>query len=342
MARVAKHQWDIQPTWWLLFTPMLLRGSDSLSTSRHICLLENYQHVQGPYFSALLDQLLTEQTNIRQRNLVYCTSHKDVEALQQQRYSKESMDVILDELTDTLDLDHTELIVLDEWNPVSLQETIFASSSNNINPKIPSILWVQGQNAFWTRHLLRTSGLDRMIQQYCCGGGGNGSQDCIFVGEGAGARCASSTMAVAHIYGDDPRASPELQVQGLNLLGDDRWVSFGVDRETLESHSKTKDVVSNVEVCEKNQVFVWSQSNDAQEKATATTFIMTPHQKGTIERYTTPEPLPPLFTSTSSSSSPSSSPSSKEGVACYGEPSIDPSRAIQNVLGDSEWLEEFS
>ncbi|KAL3902678.1 MAG: hypothetical protein SGARI_005724 [Bacillariaceae sp.] len=102
-------------------------------------------------------------------------------------------------------------------------------------------------------------------------------------------------MDVAHVKGDDPKESPELQ-----------RIPGGRDGETLPEEVTTDSM--------------------------ATRFVMTPHSKGTIERYTTPDRLPPLVTS---------SVTSMEGVACTGEPSIDPSRAVQNPLGDSEWLEEF-
>lgn len=284
------------------------------------------------------------------------------------------MDTYLEELAKDLYLDHTQLWILDDLNPVLLEE-LFESdggvddddeNTNNGNDKSalqvpPSILWVQGYNAFWTRHMLRTSGLDRMIQQRCCCSGGgssgddqekkhqnnnnsNNSSDCVFVGEGAGARCAGPTMAVAHAFGDDPKASPELQIQGLNLLGDDRWVSMGINSATLQSHSKTKDIVPNIEMCDEDQVYVWAQSSSpppprgdgSMPPRTATKFIMTPQRRGTIERYTTPDPLPPLFIRTTSSSMDED----EEGVACYGEPALDPSRAVQNPLGDSDWLEE--
>ncbi|KAG7336833.1 hypothetical protein IV203_035416 [Nitzschia inconspicua] len=304
--------------------------------SRHLCLFHNYRNVQGPYFSALFDQLL-EQTDIKQRNLVYCTTSYD----QQNGCDlPDNTDTFLnDELMSALDLDHIQNVILDEFNPLSLEDLVTKTD----NPQhTPTIFWVQGQNAFWTRHLLRTSGLDRMIQLRCCGFSNDSDttvRDCIFVGEGAGARCAGTTMALAHAFGDDPKAAPELQIQGLNVLGDNRWVSFGVEREMLESHSKTKDLFQSdaIEVCDEDQVLVWSQSSslkltDASDPVLATKFIMTPHRKGTIERYTTPDPLPPIFVSTSVA---------EEGVACHGEPSMDPSRAVQNPLGDSEWLEEL-
>jgi hypothetical protein len=290
---------------------------------RHVCLFESYQNVQGPYFSTLFDQLV-EQTLIEKRNLVYCTTKRDMIP---------DMNRHLDGLKMALDLDDIKLVILDDYNPVSL-EPLFVNDGNNSH--VPSIVWVQGRNAFWTRHLLRTSGLDRILQTRC--GSNVGSDDCIFVGEGSGTRCAGTNLAIAHAYGDDPKVAPELQSQGLHLLGCNRWISFGVDRPKLETHRNTKHVISSIQICDENQVFVWSQSShnyqkqdEAQEMAT--TFIMTPCRKGMIEQYTTPELLPPLVISESES---------VEGVACNGEPSIDPSRVVQNLLDDSEWLDEFT
>jgi hypothetical protein len=115
-------------------------------------------------------------------------------------------------------------------------------------------------------------------------------------------------------------------------------VAFGIDKEKLQVHRRTKDIVGSIHICDHGQVFVWSQESRLEgdktpsaATTTATRFVMTPHHKGTIERYTTPDRLSPLVTSGAS----------KEGVACHGEPSIDPSRAVHNQLGDSEWLQEF-
>jgi hypothetical protein len=320
--------------WNLLLLPLLLIITASSRQSlfvlslpswggRHVCLFESYQNIQGPYFSALFDQLV-EQTQIQQRNLAYCTTRRDL---------LPDINTHLDGLELALGLDHTQLAILDDYNPVSL-EPLFINNGNN--PHAPSILWVQGQNAFWTRHLLRTSGLDLIIQQRC--GSNIANDDYVFVGEGAGALCTGTTMVVAHAHGDDPKVAPELQSQGLHLLGHNRWISFGVDRPKLERHCETRPVVSNIEICDGNQVYVWSQSshksqNEDETKELATTFIMTPCRRGTIERYTTPEPLPPVVISESSS---------LQGIACHGEPSIDPSRAVQNLLSDSEWLDEFT
>jgi peptidase E len=317
--------------WNLLLWPLLLVfiGSSVLSLvesfqcwgGRYVCLFESYHNVQGPYFSALFDQLV-EQTLMQQRNLAYCTTRRDM---------LPDMLMHLDGLKVALSLDHTQL--LDDYNPVSLQ-SLFVNDGNNLH--VPSIIWVQGQNAFWSRHLLRTSGLDRVLQHRC--GSNIDSDNCVFVGEGAGSRCAGTTMAVAHAHGDDPKVATELQSQGLHLLGHNRWVSFGVDRPNLETHRETRQVVPNIEICDENQVFVWSQSSQNHQKQDrnkelATTFIMTPCRKGMIERYNTPDPLPPLVISELPS---------LEGVACNGEPSIDPSRVVQNLLCDSEWLDEFT
>ena len=87
-----------------------------------------------------------------------------------------------------------------------------------------------------------------------------------------------------------------------------------------------KDTITTLRT---DQVLVWSQTTD-QESTTATTFVMTPCKKGTIENFETPPPLPPLGKTSNTHG----------GVPCEGEPAIDPSRTMQQI-GDSEWLEEF-
>jgi peptidase E len=293
---------------------------------RHLCLFDDIANVQGPYFSALFDQLYGE-TQLQRKNLAFCTTRLDLEKLVEPS-------VFLDDLKSSLDLDDIKIVILDDLNPLTT-ERIFQKPNSN---EEPTIIWVQGQNAFFTRHLLRTSGVDRMVQERCAPNAS--SPATIFVGEGAGALCAGSTMAVAYVK-DDPSLSPELQVQGLGLLGEGKsgqFVSFGVERDALEKHAKTHAMVEQIHICRSDQVFVWSQSSTSSipsgdaEKLLATRFIMTPHRRGMIEKYTTPDMLPPVITNSHSTGS--------DGVPCPGEPSVDPSRAVQQI-GDSEWLEEY-
>jgi hypothetical protein len=156
----------------LFFVSPLIYSSASLAIptcGRHICLFENYECIQGPYFSALFDQLFT-QTQLKCKNMVYCTSKYDLVGLRNNDNIHDTGG-LLDELMKSLCLDHIQLVVLDDLNPVSL-ETLFTTGDSSHNPnnkgnQEPSIFWVQGRNAFWTRHLLRTSGFDRLIHQKC-------------------------------------------------------------------------------------------------------------------------------------------------------------------------------
>lgn len=83
---------------------------------------------------------------------------------------------------------------------------------------------------------------------------------------------------------------------------------------------------------------------------TTTKFIITPSQKGTIEKYESiSNPLPPLVLNNRRRSSNRKSNNDDEenkadeaeGVHCYGEPSIDPSKSIQvsetNLGITEEW-----
>jgi hypothetical protein len=319
------------------------RGSTSICSNRHggrhICLLDDYDTVRGPYFSALFDQLMGE-TQHPTKNLAYFTSQADLSLRDATDLgSRNDRNTFLEELRASLALDDANLFLLDEWNPLTLESEL--STSN------PTIVWVQGKNAFRTRHLLRTSGLDRWLEARCAPlqedaeisstkeeSGCHGA--ILYVGEDAGALCAGSDMAVARARGDDPKMAPEPQFVGLNLLGDDdddRRVSFGVERELLEGHPRTCHycVAGNIQVCRNDHVFVWSQSPT---KETATTFLMTPSRRGTIEHYTTPDP----WLDRHNRSRPGQS---DGGVACFGEPAIEPSRSVQRV-GDSEWMDDFS
>ena len=360
---------------------------------RHICLFEDYKHVQGPYFNALLDQLIeqtmtTNDSTLVSRNgdegdeegddessndhgkkksLVLCTTRSDLQYEEQIEedendgsfpdYKKSTpLDVMLDDLRSCMQLDYTDVLIMDDFNPVSLSERLqlsqsrpssFSSSSDEGSRSQmidPTIIWVRGRNAFRTRHFLRTSGLDMWIRQRCCGGmtarrGGDSNMHCVplYVGEGAGAVVAGATMDIAYVKGDDPRESPELQVNGLALFGDRRSVAFGLDTTALEDNHRTQSLMEKaaIELCNNDQVYVWSQDftidMDDSDEVIATKFVMTPGRRGMIEQFTNPDPLPILIDDTNSLD---------EGVPCVGEPAIDPSRTMQRV-GDSEWVEEY-
>lgn len=313
---------------------------------KHICLFDNYDTIRGPYFSALMDQLMGETQHLT-KNLAYFTSKYDLKQQQHDDENEDSEDHdgghndLMQILSVSLDLYAANLFLLDEWNPLTLSERLTTLQ--------PTMVWIQGRNAFHTRHLLRTSGLDRWLQEHCTplaqqkqdenvSISQTGDGAVLFVGEGAGAVCAASSMDVAYVKGDDPTMSPELQMCGLDMLGDDDneyLVTFGLEQKQLEEHSRTKHNIydlANIQICQNDQIFVWSQSP---VQTPATSFVMTPRRRGMIERYTSPDPwLDRRYRCSSQSKD------GGDGVACYGEPSIDPSRSM-HMIGDSEWIEEY-
>jgi hypothetical protein len=374
-------------------TSSLHDGAVEPTGSRYICLLEDYEKVRGAYFYALFDQLF-ELTGLEEKRIAFLTTQKDLDGLSchiqgmddrnenddgddekggndngnDNGTTAEALEALLETLESSLELETApEVFVLDDWNPLAVEERFSAvgtgtatSDGDGGNDKDPTILWLYGNhNAFYTRHLLRTSGFDRYIQERSasssCGDENENERhtddnNCVFVGEGTGAACAWITMDAARARGDDPRGAPELQAFGLKLLGNDEngnskaiatseGVGFGV--VFAKKALSISDDSPGIEVCGEDEVFVWAQppqelsfsaEEEQQQQHVATNFIMAPNRRGTIERYTTLDPLPPLVVRKEQQSS--------EGVACYGEPSVDPSRSMQaGTIGDSEWCE---
>jgi hypothetical protein len=309
--------------------------------------------------------------------ILFCTSRDDWDAIQGEDGEWHTR---LEHIQSSLFVDDVSVLVLDDYNPVRLEEDLLTLSSSRPGASSSATaatatvvvgFWVYGRrNALWLRHLLRTSGMDRTVQRLCCPSASTDAA--VYVGEGDGAICAGSTMAVAYAQQQQqqqqqqipkdgpshtplPPPPPELQVHGLNLLGDHQHVSFGMTRDQLLRHPKTGPLLRGVgggsdrdriEICSPDQVYVWSQrrSGGGDGKSTTTTettttetttmethqFLMTPGRRGTIERYSTPDPIPPVVPDGDGDG----------GVPSPGEPSIDPSRAVQAVGGDSVWLEE--
>ena len=357
---------------------------------RYICLFDNYHKVKGSYFNALFDQML-DQTRFEYKNMIFCTTNADIQNIiinndndsdnvaddddddDDDGIHKDDDETtststtttttttttkiasMLDELKISLDLKEIpELFIMDDWNPLKIQERFSVSSDSR--PPPPSIIWLYGNyNALHTRHLLRTSGFDKYIQKQCASSfssttssssssssSSSNPNTSMFIGEGTGALCASYTMDIAVSISKEGGSNknndriqnavvPELQKFGLQLIYDgssdndnDNNNNFDIDIQNLKD----------------DQVFVWSQQQQQQDEsdystatatatATATKFIITPSKRGTIEKYETPNPLPPLFIATNDDN--------KEGVQCNGEPSIDPSRSIQTQdIGESE------
>jgi hypothetical protein len=308
----------------------ILRTADTLSTqptsttklrnSRFVCLLDDYSTVRGPYFNALFDQLLQEQCGIQKRRIALCTSESNADKTRELMPQLEE-DLLLDNKHDCCNL-----FVLNDYNPLSLQDDMAQFD--------PSIFWLVDDNAFRIRYQLRTSGMDGILHQKCGGpapsnDSSSSNSNCLYVGEHAGAVCAGASLATAHAMNQDPKQAPEPQYFGLHLLGPSRSISFGLSNSELTVHPRTYDIdPSTLVALERDQVFVWSQPPDED----TTSFVFLPSKRGTIEQWESPPPIPALIEDGNNQNS-------IGVVQCDGEPSIDPSRMMQQV-GDSEWINE--
>jgi len=348
----------------------------SNNNHRHVCLLNDYEAVRGPYFYALFDQLW-EQTGFANKRVAFLAA-TGVEAGSNQGKHEEQLANKMQQIQQELDLDTCELFTLstDNIDPEHLREKLVKLE--------PSIVWIAAPpknnykgsdgddddyqphndgngNSYWLRHVLRIHNADGIIHDLC---GPPATDDparnraCLFVGEGSGALCAGSNMAVAALRGDDPKKCPELQFRGLSVLGPTRSVSF----EKLLDRSKTaeddpfdlirlqdklsKQPLYNPEKAttiflNPKQVYVFSQvtaresnesSDDDDEETTnslsTTSLIFNPYQRGAIEQYESEalKPVPPLSVGDTGSSS--------VARMCTGEPSEDPSRTIHTSLVD--------
>jgi hypothetical protein len=271
----------------------------ALVCRRHVCLFDQYSAVRGPYFNALFDELF-EETGLEEKRLAYCCIEAPPEAT-------------LATIKEDLDLAELKVILMDEYDPISLDAELQRAN--------PTIIWMADGNSFGIRYKLRTSGLDRFVSKTC--GPSSGSLAKMYIGEGAGAYCASETMSVAHVRGDDPKGAPEPQFNGMGLLGPDRSIFFGESSAVVATHPKTAGIVGSISALTPDEIFALSQSpNDIQ------CFVMNPSRRGMIGNWCSPPPIPPLVELDA------------EGVQCDGEPSIDPSRSMQRN-GDSEWMEDF-
>ena len=150
----------------------------------------------------------------------------------------------------------------------------------------------------------------------------------MYVGENAGSICAGASLVAGHVQNHDPKKAPEPQFRGLELLGNKRSISVGISESDLIAHPKVISTGDDHEfvALKQRQIFVWSQP----PKEDVTSFIYLPLQRGGIERWDSSSPrLPPLVEETYIG-----------GVQCDGEPSIDPSRMLQQI-GDSDWINEM-
>ena len=310
--------------------------------SRHVCFINDYDVVQGPHFAALFDELVT-QTGAETKRVALFTAtstgsdcitspvgqSKSKSTAKGKRLSTSPVSSILKgKLEQDLELDICSVIPLEQFNPVTLAKHLQALD--------PTVYWVADGNAFALRYLMRTSGLDGIIQEKC----GSMESNILFVGQGAGSVCGGHSMKLAYVRGDDPKFAPEPQFVGLNLVGPERSVYFGdKSSEELENHPKLckGDISDDLETekiltLSESAVYVWSQERQegSGSESNAMSFVMNPKRKGMIELMKYPDPVPPLVSEDGNKSG---------GRHCVGEPAVDPSRTMQ-MIGDSEWFEE--
>lgn len=298
---------------------MLVLGRiiESLSIApRHVCLLSTYETVRGPYFTALLDQLAEQAGHVEDLKMVICyeDSQENTTYHAQQVHQDFSF------------LSSCTTLLLQDHNPISLWEQL-----DQIDP---NVIWVRGSNPFGLRYRLRTSGLDHWIYHHCGNTIANG-KGCVYVGEGAGALVAGASLRVARhaLTGEIPsrNAAPEPQFFGLGLLGPDKTVTFttlSVKEQADLQSSQTEFDSSRLQLLSMDQVYVWSQSSTS-DGTSASSFVFLPTRRGMMEQMLSPEPLLALIDDDTNP---------PEGVPCFGEPSIDPSKLLQHTA-DSEWID---
>lgn len=302
---------------------------------RHVCLMDSYATVQGPYLTALLDQLIEQAgypgliSNDVTMVACFCRQH-DKNAIGPKHFEK---------IKDDLGISNYHHLILEDYDPLSLEISLAA--------KRPSLLWLCGDNPFYLRYRIRTSGLDRWIAQNCAGPLSENSKPCVYVGEAAGALCAGASMRVAH-YGlhlgkgvNIPTEAPEPQFFGLELLGPDRTVAFVQDsvKDFTSIRSRHPELEEDkLLLLGKDQLYVWTQSSSLEDGSeSVASFVFLPNQFGMMQQMTSPKSLLPLVDEEDDNLEDRSS---RGGVPCFGEPSIDPSRQLHNA-GDSDWFEYF-
>ena len=120
--------------------------------------------------------------------------------------------------------------MLDEWNPMVLEERFPSLKDDDsiIRTEKPTWVWLYGNcDAFYTLHLLRTSGFDRRIQENCASSSVFGSdfENSVFVGEDTGALCIDVSMDSAKASGNDPKGAPEFVQKTSPEISTDRAIS---------------------------------------------------------------------------------------------------------------------
>ena len=65
--------------------------------SRYVCLFDDYLTIKGPYFNALLSQILQDQAGIQKRKIALCTCQVNAERISSQLLPQIHQDLLLEE-----------------------------------------------------------------------------------------------------------------------------------------------------------------------------------------------------------------------------------------------------
>ena len=307
---------DIMHLWIrFLFLLCLTTALTTITTPpRHVCLIHNYASIAGPQFSALLDEFhqnaFPPSTQKRVAILTVNDDDSDENAKSLSILQKDLSLFLLDDQCVTV--------------PLHKGPRSFRQALDRFQNVPPTMLWLHGDlkttNAHWLRHWLRACNADGVIEELC----GGWSTPTIFVGEGSGAVCAGASVRTHPTASQPP--PPEPQFRGLELLGPNLSVLTIGSNDDEPQQQLLDDARQRLGhealPLRESQAFLWSQQegNDVAQSFFA-------DKMGCISKLSFPKPLDSII-----------QPDTGEGRKCVGEPSIDPSRAMQSS-SDSEWFD---
>ena len=309
---------------------------------RFVCLIHSYDDLAGPQLTALLHGLHDQASSLLSLPTTDTTAVATTTTTNEQEESARPMRIALLSSPSNESGTTTEASLLSSTlSPSQLcndlgaaycQQVDCTKGPNHVREALasirPTVLWCQGQNAHLLRHFMRATDLDSVIEQQC-GPAVPVDAPWVYVGVDAGAICAGASVRSCR---DDPSVAPEPQYRGLELLGPDQsfYCCDETDNEKDKADSLTdwlaeasERVGHSVTPIRHGTAFVWAQANGR-----AQSFFV--DRRGSLERVCFPSPVPPLCEQDLAS---------LEGRKCTGEPAIDPSRAVQSGLGDSEWVD---
>jgi len=294
----------------LIFILVLSSAKTLHLNSRHVIFLKDFANVKGSSFYSTFYSVFEETHQEIEPRVAFFRINDASVGPQELAFQRQQQL----QRQDGLSLNCSQSYDLRELNPLELEKQLGLFQ--------PSILWIHQNdassqcNSFALRYYLRTSGLDRYIEENC--GADNGVPCQLFVGEGVSpAACAGESMDIAHALQHDPKGAPEPQFRGLGIL--DKSVLYG----KCQCLDQKNDNQLDVTIVDDEQVFVWSQT-----RGLARSLILNAQNPDSSRTsWQDKEPLPPMVEV------------DLGGRKCIGEPSIDPSRRIQ-LSQDLEWMEE--